>query len=92
MATGRARGLLVSVAQREGAQVDDVAAGVRFPAAAGALEADLKQTLAGGFYVARADRQAEPSRRRIPHVLAVILKVGDGFMHGATVADAHGLL
>ena len=91
MATGEREGLLVAVAQREGAKVDDGPPESVFQRQPG-READLKQTLAGGFYVARADRQAEPSRRRIPHVLAVILKVGDGFMHGATVADAHGLL
>ena len=47
----------------------------------GRLRRTSNRLFAGGFYVARADRQAELSRRRIPHVLAVILKVGDGFMH-----------
>ncbi len=82
----------VAVAQGEGAEVDDVATGVCFPAAVGTLEAHCKQTLAGGLDVAGADGEAEPSRHLIPHVLAVILKFRDGLLHGATVPDAHGLL
>ena len=82
----------VAVAQGEGAEVDDVATRVCFPATTGALEAHLEQTLAGGLDVTGADGESESSRHLIPHVFAVIFEIRDGLMHGATVSDAHGLL
>ena len=88
----RSEGLGGAVAQGEGAEVDDVATGVCFPATTGALEAHLEQTLAGGLDVAGADGETESSRHLIPYAFAVIFKIRDGLMHGATVPDAHGLL
>ena len=58
-----ARGLLVAVAQREGAQVDDVAAGVRFSSGSRGAQADLKGRL---LQVASTlpEPTGKPSRRR----------------------------
>ncbi len=77
----------VAVAQGEGAEVDDVATGVCFPAAVGALEAHLDQTLAGGLDAAGADGEAEPSHHLMPACTR-----GDSIPYGLLHGALFGLL
>src|SRR5207245_1349688 len=80
-------GWLPAVTQCQGAQPDDVLSGALLPAGAGALHPDFKQALAARLDGAATHWTTLLSRRRVVHLVQMILQVGDRLMDGPSVSD-----